>query len=326
MVQHGDHLKLHQAGTANLTSGAPFRLGDSMRLASVAKAFSGATALRLVSDGRMSLASTVGELVPKLPSAWSHVTLRELLQHTSGIPDFSQSAEFRRAVAAAPFKPPPPRVLPTYAPPRLDFEPGTQYRYSNTDNVLAALMIQAATGRSYEAELRRLVLGPFGLTHTSLPRGPRLPSPFIHGYAVVPQAPPEDVTHAFAAGWAWASGGVVSTLADANAFVRAYVRGANLDQRTRAAQLSFIPGSSEPPGPGKNSAGLALFRYQTRCGTVYGHTGNTAGFTQFIAADRSGGNSVVVSVNAQITPASDPQTFAELRRIYTMAVCAAVRG
>ena len=324
VVQSGDRLQLHRAGTANLADGAPFRLGDRMRLASVAKAFSGATALALVTDGTLSLSDTVGRWLPKLPQAWSAVTLRQLLQHTSGIPDFSQSTKFRQAVAASPFVPPPPRVLPTYAKPVLDFEPGTQYRYSNTDNVIAALMIQAATGKSYEAELRSLVLVPFGLTRTSLPRGARLPVPFIHGYAVAPPQPPEDVTNAFAAGWAWASGGVASTLRDANDFVRAYVRGGTISERARAAQFTFTPGRSEPTGPGTNSAGLALFRYQTRCGTVYGHTGNTAGYTQFVAASRDGSDSVVVSVNAQITPHADPQTFQALRRIYALAVCAAV--
>jgi D-alanyl-D-alanine carboxypeptidase len=324
VVQHGGRLELHRAGVANVATGAPFRLGDWMRLASVAKAYSGATALALVSDGTLSLTDTVGKWLPNLPTAWANVTLRELLQHTSGIPDFSQSPKFAQAVAASPFKPPPPRVLPTYARPKLLFQPGTRYKYSNTDNVVAALMIEAATGRSYEAELRSVVLTPLGLSHTRLPRGARLPSPFIHGYAVAPPAAPEDVSHAFAAGWAWASGGVISTLRDANSFVRAYVRGTLLDQGTRAAQLTFIPGRSEPTGPGKNSAGLALFRYQTRCGTVYGHTGNTAGYTQFVAASRNGRNSVVVSVNAQITPDSDPQTFTQLRRIYTLAVCTAL--
>jgi D-alanyl-D-alanine carboxypeptidase len=142
---------------------------------------------------------------------------------------------------------------------------------------------------------------------------------------VAPPAAPEDVTHVFAAGWAWASGGLVSTPRDANAFVRAYVRGQGLDRKTRAAQLTFIPGSSEPTGPGTNSAGLSLFRYQTRCGTVYGHTGNTAGYTQFVAASRNGRSSTVVSINAQITPHGSPQAFTELRRIYALAVCAALQ-
>ena len=67
-----------------------------------------------------------------------------------------------------------------------------------------------------------------------------------------------------------------------------------------------------------------MFRYVTRCGTVYGHTGNTAGFTQFVAATRDGKRSTTVSVNAQITPKSDPARFADLRRLFTLAVCAAL--
>ena len=59
---------------------------------------------------------------------------------------------------------------------------------------------------------------------------------------------------------------------------------------------------------------------------MFGHTGNTAGFTQFLASTRDGKRSVVVSVNAQITPKSNPLRFAELRKIYTLGVCAALAG
>lgn len=108
--------------------------------------------------------------------------------------------------------------------------------------------------------------------------------------------------------------------------MRGYVGGALIDQKTRAAQFQFQQGGkSEPPGPGVNSAGLGLFRYETTCGTVYGHTGNTAGYTQFIAATADGRRSVVVSINGQITPERDEERFAELRRIYELAVCAVLR-
>jgi D-alanyl-D-alanine carboxypeptidase len=62
----------------------------------------------------------------------------------------------------------------------------------------------------------------------------------------------------------------------------------------------------------------------TRCGTVYGHTGNTAGYTQFVAANRNGSRSATVSVNAQITPSSDAARFRHLRRIFELSVCAAL--
>ena len=69
---------------------------------------------------------------------------------------------------------------------------------------------------------------------------------------------------------------------------------------------------------------MAIFHYQTRCGTVYGHTGNTPGYTQFAAATKNGKRSAVVSINAQFTPDIHPARFRELRRIYTLAVCAAL--
>jgi len=325
VLQRGAHRELRRAGTANLADGSPMRTGDSMRLASVSKAFNGAAALTLVSRGRLALTDTIGRSLPGLPRAWSRVTLRELLQHTSGLSDYISSPKLAEALSASPFKAPPPRRLLSYAKKRLAFQPGTKYAYSNTDNIVAALMVRKAYGRSYEAALRNLVYRPFGLRHTSLPRSAAIASPYIHGYDVS-KSPPEDDTRAFAAGWAWASGGIVSTPRDANAFVRAYVRGATIDRMTRKAQFTFRPGSSEPPGPGRNSAGLGLFRYQTRCGTVYGHTGSTAGYTQFVAATPDGRRSVAVSANAQINPHSDATTFKELRHVYTLAVCAVLRG
>jgi D-alanyl-D-alanine carboxypeptidase len=281
-------------------------------------------ALSLVAGGLLSLRDTVGQVLRGLPRTWSRVTLRELMQHTSGIGDFIDTDAFKDALGESPLKAPPPRVLVSFAPRDLLFTPGTRYHYSNTDNIIVGLMAAAVSGKSYVRELRQRVFAPLGLRHTSLPRGAALPAPYVHGYDVAPPQPPADVSHVFAAGWAWASGGMVSTPRDINAFIRAYVRGATTSPAVRRAQFTFRPGSSGPPGPGVNSAGLSIFRYQTRCGTVYGHTGNTLGYTQFIAANKNGSRSVVVSINAQITPMMHPARFRELRRIDTLAVCAAL--
>ena len=324
IVQRGEQAALHRAGTGDLADGAPIRAVDSMRLASVAKAFSGAVALSLVADGTLALGDTVGRWLPGLPRPWAKVTLRELLGHTSGIPDFSQTDAFRAALLKSLLKAPPPRVLLSYAGSKLNFRPGSTYEYSNSDNIIVGLMAEAATGKSYEDELSERVFAPLGLENTSLPRGAAMPAPFVHGYDVAPPHPPEDVSQLFAAGWTWASGGIVATPHDANSFIRAYVRGATTSPSVRMAQFTFRPGNSEPPGPGRNSAGLAIFRYQTRCGTVYGHTGNTPGYTQFVAASKDGRRSVAVSANAQITPALHPERFRDLRQIYAQAVEAAL--
>jgi D-alanyl-D-alanine carboxypeptidase len=185
--------------------------------------------------------------------------------------------------------------------------------------------VEAATGKSYEDQLRERVYKPLGLRNTTLPRGPNLRKPFIHGYDLS-EHPPEDVSKVLAAGWAWASGGIVSTPADLNDFIRGYVGGKLFDERRQAKQRRVVEGgSSEPPGPGMNSAGLAIFRYETRCGTVWGHTGNTLGYTQFMAASPNGRRSVTVSINAQHTLVSgSPAVFEALRRAEVKAVCAAL--
>ena len=330
VVQRGEHRKAHAFGVADLENGRPMGVDDRMRIASAAKAFSGATALSLVSEGKLSLDDTIGERLPELPDAWSEVTLRQLLNHTSGIPDFSQEDGFLEALLASLKKAPPPQELLSFVEDEdLLFEPGSEYRYSNSDNVAVALMVEAATGDAYEEQLKKQVNGPLGLRNTSLPPGPNLGEPYIHGYDNDPsEQPPEDVSELVAAGWAWASGGIVSTPADMNTFIRGYVGGELFDLQTRAQQRKVVEGGgSEPPGPGKNSAGLALFRYETGCGTVWGHTGNTLGYTQFMASSPDGRRSVVVSINTQLTPKEGSRgAFEALRRAEGLAVCAALAG
>jgi D-alanyl-D-alanine carboxypeptidase len=324
VVQRGPHREVHSFGVRNIRSGLPLRAKDHMRIASVAKALSGAVALSLVSKGVLSLNDTIGELLPKLPETWHAVRLRHWLNHTSGIPDFSQDEDFLAAVMAHPKEAPPPEELLSYVEDEpLNFEPGTRYEYSNSDNIAVGLMIEAATNRSYESRLQKHVFGPLGLTETSLPAGANLPKAFIHGYDPS-ESPPEDLSEILAAGWFWASGGIVSTPEDLNRFIRGYVGGRLFGSKQRQV---IEGGSSEPPGPGKNAAGLALFRYRTRCGTVWGHTGNTPGYTQFAAASPDGERSVTVSVNAQLTPTTGrPAVYGALRRAEGLAVCAALAG
>lgn len=327
VVQRGAQPEQFTAGLGDVATKQEFGLTDAMRLASVAKAFSGAAAVSAVADGKLTLDTTVGEVLPGQPAAFGKVTVGQLLQHTSGIPDFSKSPTFQEAVGAALATAPPPEQLLTYiADEPLSFPPGTRYAYSNSDNIMVGLMVAAVDGMPYDQSLETRVYAPLGLTGTSLPSGVEMPAPFTHGYAPDPPNAAEDVSEVIAAGWSWASGGVVSTPQDANLFVRGYVSGKLTNAETQARQFKFRPGSSEPPGPGKNSAGMAVFRYQTSCGTMYGHTGNTPGYTQFIAATRNGKRSVVVSVNTQLTPERNPKPFAQLRTIYGLAACAALEG
>src|SRR5665213_2532822 len=210
LVDRGGSVNIYSFATSEVVSQTPITATDHLRLASVSKAYSGAVALALVAKGTLHLSDRVGSRVHGLAKDWRDVTLAELLHHTSGIPDFIRAKEFATELTASPYDPPS-----RYGLVRLAFPlkmaitpPGSAYRYSNTDNELVALMIQAVADRSDEHELATLVTGPLGLADTSLPQTEDLPAPFAHGYAVKVADPPVDVTNAFSAGWSWASGGL----------------------------------------------------------------------------------------------------------------------
>jgi D-alanyl-D-alanine carboxypeptidase len=326
LVHRNGATRVKTAGVADVRGKRRWRASDHMRIASVSKAFSGAVTLSLVSSGRLRLDSTIGEVLPEQPAAWSAITLRQLLGHRSGLPDFSRSQAFLDAFTADLKRVFTHQELLGYvASEPLAFAPGSEYEYSNTDNIVAALMAEAVTGKSYERMLRERVYRPLGMRRTSLPSGFELPRPFAHGYAPDPPGPVEDLSEAYGVSGLWASGGIVSSAADLTRFVRGYVGGRLFGARVRRAQFRFGPGGSEPTGPGANSAGLALFRYRLPCGTVFGHTGNTPGFTQFIAASADGRRSATVSINQQITPTvGSPAAFNRLRRVFELASCAAL--
>ncbi|WP_392894785.1 serine hydrolase domain-containing protein [Streptomyces sp. LN699] len=313
--------EVYRAGVAEIGRREAPGLDDHMRIASVAKAFSGAVALSLVDDHRLGLDDTIGRRLPRLPRDWHAVTLRQLLNHTSGLPDYTEDPEFLEILTADPrHRFDSRRLLDYVADEDLRFEPGSRYQYSNSDNIAVALMAEQATGRRYEELLKERVYRPLGLRATSLPQGYRLPEPFMHGYAVEPPAPPEDVSEVLGASGVWASGGIVSTPRELSAFIRGYAGPELLSPPTRRQQQRFVRGgASEPAGPGANAAGLGIFRYTTRCGVVLGHTGNFPGYTQFAAATPDGKRSVTVSVTSQVP--LDPELLDRLRATEENFVC-----
>ncbi|MFE2560558.1 serine hydrolase domain-containing protein [Streptomyces sp. NPDC059352] len=328
LMRRDDRTAVYRAGVADTRTGRPPRTSDHMRIASVAKAFSGAVALRLVDRNKLDLDDTIGERLPSLPAAWHQVTLRQLLSHTSGLPDFSRAPAFLEILREDPrhhFDSR--RLLDFVAEENLLFPPGSRYEYSNSDNIAVALMAEAVTGQRYERLLEQLVYRPVGLWQTSLPQGYRLPRPFLHGYDVTPPAPPEDISEVLSASGVWASGGIVSTPKDLNAFARVWAGGRGfLSQETRRQQRTFIPGAaSEPAGPGVNAGGLAIFRYTTRCGTVYGHTGNFPGYTQLAVGTADGKRSLTFSINTQTSKTVKPELLAKVRAVQENFVCALLR-
>jgi D-alanyl-D-alanine carboxypeptidase len=322
LITRGGHNEFLAAGTA----GGGLRPAPNLhfRIASVSKAFNSYAAIKLAGSG-LSLSTTLGESIPGVLPAAEAVTLPQLLQHTSGLAEYIQAPGFGEQLNADPtryFAPTELTALVRDEP--LEFTPDSKYHYSDTDNIAAGLMEEKASGVPYEKLLGQRVFKPLGMRESSLPRTQKLPRPFLHGYDVEPGQKPEDVSELLSASGAWASGGIVSTPLDLSRFLPSYVP--TVLGAARKAGVAFRPGSSSPPGPGKNSASIGIFRYRTGCGTVYGHTGSFPGYRVFIAATANGKRSVVFVASAQIIPGgqgSQPVAKA-ITQVQAQAVCRAL--
>jgi D-alanyl-D-alanine carboxypeptidase len=345
VIQSGSDRREIGVGVANTSTNQPMTGDATMRIASISKAFNGAVILSLVASGKLALSDTVAQLLPTAPASWGKVTLAQVLQHTSGLPDYIKSPVFVKELIANPQMQRTPEQLLGYVadqPPA--FPAGTEYLYSDTDNIVAGLIAEKATGKPYQDLVSSLVADPLKLSETELPATSAMPDGFIHGYEpaeeVAPAATeatgaaagsagasaptgPTDVSELINPGLAWASGGMISTPFDLNTFFRAYATGQLTTPAVHQAQLQFVPGGGGPPGPGANSSGLSIYRYVTPCGTVYGHTGNMPGYTLFAASTPDGTRSVVVAANSQISSKGDNPTFKKLLAVQNAAICSA---
>ena len=327
LITRNGHSQYYGRGIRNRSSKKPVARGLHFRIASVAKTSNGAVALSLVQQGRLHLNDTIGELLPRLLPKANEVTLAETLNHTAGLPDYIRDPKFIKVLQTDPGQYLSPRKLVSYVKnTKLNHKPGTKYEYSDTDNIVAGLMAEKVTGLSYNQLLRRQIGRRVNIAQTTLPDVLALPKPFLSGYDVSPGDPVVNQTFFINPALAWASGGIVSTLPDLGRFIRAYVGGRFFGNGIKRVQRQWVPNAnSSPPGPGVNSAGMALFRYRSKCGTVYGHTGSFPGYRIFAASSANGKRSITFVANAQITDTSGSRRVSSLiRKMQVKAVCHAL--
>jgi CubicO group peptidase (beta-lactamase class C family) len=155
IVYTGLYLQPGDQTGKKLTAAASYPVG------SISKQFTAACILLLEQDGKLTLDDTVSRWFPELTSA-KEITLRELLSHTSGYEDYAPQ-DYTIPAWMKPVDPA--KVVAEWAGKPLDFEPGTQWQYSNTNFMLAALIVERASGMTYFDFLRKRVLQPAGLTH-----------------------------------------------------------------------------------------------------------------------------------------------------------------
>lgn len=292
------------AGVADAETKRKARPGDKFRIASATKTYVSTVVLQLVGEGRLSLDDTVEDVLPGVVSGngngGSRITVRQLLNHTSGL--FNYTADFpvlsgMDAYEAGRYT--------TWTDEQLvgiamrhapDFEPGAKWSYSNTNYTLAGMIIEKITGRTWQQEVTKRVIRPLGLRDTLTPTtSARIPGSHLKGYSAFGEsAPAIDVT-AFNPSAAGAAGAMISTAGDMTTFYQALMSGrllkpaqlTEMKKTVRAAELD-----EAWPGAGY---GLGLMEIPLTCGGSYfSHAGDLPGYATRTGATEDGRRVVVL--------------------------------
>jgi D-alanyl-D-alanine carboxypeptidase len=302
-------------GAEILEPRTPLRATDRFRVASITKPFVATIVLDLVAEGKLRLGDTVERWLPGLVPNGGAITLRELLQHRSGLFDYTADAGFPAAVIADPDRQWSPYELVAIATARPAlFPPGAGWAYSNTNYVLLGLVIETVTGTPLEQQLRERIFAPLSLKATSFETGTDVAGRFVHGYvgkATLPDLAGKllDVAPLLGASQSWAAGAIVSNGDDVTHFFAALLGGRLLRPDLLRAMKTDAPGASY---------GLGLMRTYTGCGVAFGHEGDFAGYRSVALSRGDGRRAAVVMVNIDLTRVS----WGELEQAAAKAFCA----
>ncbi|MFB8242713.1 serine hydrolase domain-containing protein [Kitasatospora purpeofusca] len=283
------------AGTSDVATGAPVDENGRFRIGSVTKTFVSTVVLQLVGEHRLGLDDPIERFLPGEVPNGAAITVRQLLNHTSGLPnhtsapafdfskpDWAESGRWKDYRAQELVD-----IANTFPP---SSAPGAAWNYSNTNYVLAGMIIEKVTGHPWNEAVERRIIRPLGLTRTSMPvSSPFIPGPHAHGYLQLPTGP-VDVTLQNPS-WAGPAGSGISTTADLNRFIAALLGGKLL----RPAELAEMQRTTGL-GDGKDY-GLGLSRHDTSCGLYWGLTGGIPGYSTGVFGAADGQRQFALSVN-----------------------------
>jgi D-alanyl-D-alanine carboxypeptidase len=297
LVRNGDHLTTAAAGYADLVTHERMTTRDHVRIGSNTKVFTATMMLQLVGEHRLRLDDTVEHVLPGTIRNGSDITVRQLLNHTSGLFDYENDPRF-----AAPYETDPayywaPRALVALADSHARlFSPGTKWSYSNTNYMLLGLMIEKLTHHSYTHELERRIIEPLKLHNTQFPvRSTAIESPYAHGYELNQPGGPLDITH-YSPSTAWAAGALTSTVSDLARFDKALLMGKLLSPARLAEMKQTVP-MNDAQDPSKRY-GLGLTE-ENLCGTtMWGHTGTLLGFQTNAFTSSDGKIQILLATNS----------------------------
>jgi D-alanyl-D-alanine carboxypeptidase len=262
-------------GTGNRTTGRPARITDHVRIASITKTFTATAILQLVDQGRLSLDDHLSTYVPGVDNG-DQITIRQMLNMTSGIYDFTDDAALGKRFYAKPtLRFGPAQVFAILRRHKPAFAPGTKAVYCDSNYYLLGLILEKVTGRPAPRIISDQILKPLGLTHTSFPTRPPLPKPFAHGYfgGLDLTDPLVDKT-AINPNFGFTAGAMQSTLRDLHKWARVLATGTLLSPGLQAERLQTVP-FPNPGSPVDISYGLGIFKVDN----LLGHNGAAVGYS-----------------------------------------------
>ena len=287
------------AGTTRFGGSRPVRSSSVWQIGSNTKAFTSVLVLQLEAEHRLSIHDTVGKWLPQYPQ-WRTVTIKRLLNMTSGIPTYDQQPEALKFLATHPYHYFTPRQLVSYVVGR---KATHGWSYSNTNYVLAEMIIEKATHDSYGHQLYTRIIEPLGLRDLYYrahiyPRWVTAREPagyfFVNQGPTIPGLVGRDVSR-WSLSWARGAGGIISTTHDMTVWERALYDGRLLPPRQQAELLSLVSMTTGKPirrtslaDPGGFGLGVAQGTHST-LGTFWLYEGGTLGFrTLHVYFPRSG--------------------------------------
>jgi D-alanyl-D-alanine carboxypeptidase len=303
-------------GTTRYSGGPPVPTSALWPIGSNTKAFTAVILLQLEAEGKLSINDTIGKWLPQYP-AWRHITIRRLLNMTSGIADYATQPGFAAAISANPAGRFSQARLVSYAA-GIPLGPAG-WNYSDTNYILAQMIIERVTHRSYAEQLTSRIIRPLGLRDLcdapyTCPAADanRMPA----GYFYMPGAPSllGKPMPKLALTWAQGAGGIVSSLRDMTIWERALYRGRELPPRQQRQLESLVSQASGKPiratTPANPGFGLGIFQITTPAtGTAWYYEGGTLGYRVVHFYFPRSGIIIAVATNS----ATDPDTNDDLQ-------------
>lgn len=288
----GKEIAIIQKGTANLDEETPLSQDDHFRIGSVTKSFTVTRILQLVDEGEISLDDPISDYIDDLQNG--SATLRELADMSSGIFNYTEDGEFVGMLfedISAPWTEQ--QLVDVGNRNAPYFAPGEGWHYTNTATVLLGMVIEEVTGNPLDQELQTHLFEPLGLSETSYPMTPAMPSPFAHGYALFDEEEGlEDLTASNPTSSA-GSGAMVSTLNDLQKWGVALGEGTLISPELQNERVQLLPNKDCPTCPEYDGYGMGIGNLEG----WLGHTGDYLGYQSLVMHDEETDQTVVILTN-----------------------------